>query len=63
MYTSIRRYTADPNEAAAIIDIVRQSNITDVISGLPGFVAYYFVDCAKGSMDFPWSSGHLRAIL
>ena len=50
MYTSIRNYTADPNDAAAIIDIVRQSNITEVISGLPGFVAYYFVDCAKGSI-------------
>lgn len=48
MYTSIRRYTTDPAEAAAIIDIVRNSNITEVISGLPGFVAYYFVDCGAG---------------
>lgn len=51
MYTSIRRYTADPVEAAAIIDIVRQGNITEAISSLPGFVAYYFVDCGAGSIS------------
>ena len=50
MYTSVRRYTTDPDDAAAIIDIVRQSNIAQLIRGIPGFVAYYMVDGGEGTV-------------
>jgi hypothetical protein len=48
MYSSIRRYTADPNDAAAIIELVKQGNIEELIGGLPGFIAYYMLDCGGG---------------
>ena len=48
MHTSIRRYTTDPDDAAAIIELVKQGNIQDRIGGIPGFVAYYMVDCGSG---------------
>lgn len=49
MYISIRRYTADPDEATDIVDIVRQGNIADIISALPGFVSYYMIDSGEGT--------------
>ena len=48
MYASIRRYTAEPGEAAEIIKLVQQGNINEVIGALPGFVAYHMVDCGGG---------------
>ena len=48
MYSSIRRYTTNPSDAAAIIDLVKQGNISDRIGGLPGFIAYYMLDCGDG---------------
>ena len=48
MYTSIRRYTTNPDDVAAIMEIVKQGNIRDRIGGIPGFVAYYMVDCGDG---------------
>ncbi len=50
MYTSIRRYTADPNETAAIIDRVKQGDINERIGGIPGFIAYYMLDCGGGTV-------------
>ena len=50
MYTSMRRYTTDPNDVAGILDIVRQGNVAELIAGLPGFVAYYIVDCGGGTV-------------
>ena len=48
MYTSIRRYTTSPDDAAAIIELVKRGNIKDRIGGIPGFIAYYMVDCSDG---------------
>lgn len=48
MYTSIRRYTTSPDDVAAIMEIVKQGDIRDRIGGIPGFVAYYMVDCGDG---------------
>jgi len=48
MYTSIRRYTAEPNDAAAIIELVKEGNIQERIGGISGFIAYYMVDCGGG---------------
>lgn len=48
MYTSIRRYTTTPNDASAIISLVQTSNIDELIGGLPGFIAYYILDCGEG---------------
>ena len=50
MYTSMRRYTTDPNDVAGILDVVRQGNVAELIAGLPGFVAYYIVDCGGGTV-------------
>ena len=48
MYTSIRRYTTNPDDVAAIMEIVKQGDIHNRIGGIPGFVAYYMVDCGDG---------------
>ena len=48
MYSSIRRYTTNPDDAAAIIELVKQGNIKELIGGLPGFIAYYMLDCGGG---------------
>ena len=50
MYTSVRRYTTNPIDAAAIIDIVRRSNVAELIRGIPGCVAYYVVDGGEGTV-------------
>ena len=50
MYTSIRRYTADPNDVADILSILRQGDIAEKISGISGFIAYYLVDCGEGAV-------------
>lgn len=48
MYSSIRRYTTNPSDAAAIIELVKQGNIQERIGSIPGFVAYYMLDCGEG---------------
>lgn len=48
MYSSIRRYTTNPDDAAAIIELVKQGNIKELIGGLSGFIAYYMLDCGGG---------------
>ena len=50
MYTSIRRYTTDPNDAAEIINLVQQGNINELIGGIPGFIAYYMIDGGGGTV-------------
>ena len=50
MYSSIRRYTTNPNDAAAIIDLIKQGNIEERIGTLPGFKAYYIIDCGDGNL-------------
>ena len=50
MYSSIRRYTTNPNDAAAIIELIKQGSIEDRIGVLPGFVAYYIVNCGDGTL-------------
>ena len=48
MYSSIRRYTTNPDDAAAIVELVKQGNIKELIGDLPGFIAYYMLDCGGG---------------
>ena len=48
MYSSIRRYTTNSKDAAAIIDLIKQGNIEDRIGTLPGFIAYYIINCGDG---------------
>ncbi len=48
MYASIRLYATNPNDTAAIISLVKQGNIEDRIGNLPGFKAYYMLDCGGG---------------
>ena len=48
MYTSIRRYTTTPEDAAGIIDLVKQGDIKEHIGSISGFIAYYMVDCGGG---------------
>ena len=50
MYTSIRRYTTDPNDAAEIINLVQQGNINKLIGSIPGFISYYIIDCGGGTV-------------
>ncbi|MDH3375421.1 MAG: hypothetical protein OEQ39_00435 [Gammaproteobacteria bacterium] len=50
MYSSIRRYTTNSNDAAAIVDIVPQSNIAELIRAIPGCVAYYMVNGGEGTV-------------
>jgi len=50
MYTSIRRYSTDSDDATEIVNIVRQGDIADIISSLPGFVSYYLLDCGEGTV-------------
>lgn len=50
MYSSIRRYTTNPKDAAAIIDLIKQGNIEKRIGALPGFIAYYIVNCGDGTL-------------
>ena len=48
MYSSIRRYTTSADDAAAIIDLIKKGNIEERIRMLPGFVAYYIINCGDG---------------
>ena len=48
MYSSIRRYTTNSTDAAAIIELIKQGNIEGRIGVLPGFIAYYIIDCGDG---------------
>ncbi len=48
MYTSIRRYSTSPEDVASIMEIVKQGDIHERIGSIPGFVAYYMVDCGGG---------------
>ena len=48
MYSSIRRYTTNLNDAAAIIELIKQGNIEERIGVLPGFIAYYIINCGDG---------------
>jgi len=50
MYTSIRRYTTDPNNAAEIINLIQQGNINELIGGISGFIAYYIIDGGGGTV-------------
>jgi hypothetical protein len=50
MYTSIRRYTTDPNNAVEIINFIQQENINELISCIPGFIAYYIIDGGDGTL-------------
>ena len=48
MYVTVRRYegVTDPNEAARHVD----EGFIPIISEVPGFVAYYWVDAGDGVM-------------
>jgi hypothetical protein len=48
MYVAVRRYegVTDPSEAGKIVD----EGFLPIISSLPGFVAYYWVDAGDGVM-------------
>ena len=48
MYSSVRRYNTNAEDAAAIIELIKQGNIEDRIGILPGFIAYYIIDCGDG---------------
>ena len=48
MYSSIRRYTTNPEDAVAIIELIKQGNIEQRIGVLPGFIAYYIINCGDG---------------
>ena len=48
MYATIRRYegVTDPKEAARIV----QQTFLPIVTDIPGFVAYYWVDAGDGVM-------------
>ncbi len=48
MYVAVRRYEGvrDPQKVAQLVD----EGFVPIISELPGFVAYYFVDAGDGVM-------------
>ena len=48
MYVAVRRYegVTDPQKAGQLVD----EGFVPIISELPGFVAYYFVDAGDGVM-------------
>ena len=48
MYVAVRRYegVTNPSEAGRIVD----EGFVPIISGMPGFVAYYWVDAGDGVM-------------
>jgi len=48
MYSSIRRYTTNSNDAVKIIELIKQGNIEERIGILPGFIAYYIINCGDG---------------
>lgn len=48
MYSSIRRYTTSPDDAVEIIELIKQGNIEERIGILPGFIAYYIINCGDG---------------
>ncbi len=48
MYASIRRYTTNPDDADAIVELIKLGNIEERIGELPGFIAYYIVNCGDG---------------
>ncbi len=47
MYAAIRRYHADP---ASVDEVARRVNeeFVDIISDMPGFVAYFALDAGQG---------------
>ena len=48
MYVTVRRYdgVTDPSEAGRLVD----EGFIPIISEIPGFVAYYWVDAGEGVM-------------
>ena len=48
MYVTVRRYegVADPSEAGRLVE----EGFIPIISEIPGFVAYYWVDAGEGVM-------------
>jgi hypothetical protein len=48
MYVTVRRYdgVTDPSEAGRLVD----EGFIPIISEMPGFVAYYWVDAGEGVM-------------
>jgi hypothetical protein len=48
MYVAVRRYegVTDPSEAGRLVD----ESFVPIISEMPGFVAYYWVDAGDGVM-------------
>jgi hypothetical protein len=48
MYVAVRRYegVTNPSEAGRIVD----EGFVPIISGMPGFMAYYWVDAGDGVM-------------
>ena len=48
MYVTVRRYegVTDPSEAARLVE----EGFIPIISEMPGFVAYYWVDAGEGVM-------------
>jgi hypothetical protein len=48
MYSCIRRYTTNPEDANEIVRLLKQGNIEERIGILPGFVAYYIINCGDG---------------
>jgi hypothetical protein len=48
MYATVRRYESvpDPAEAARVVS----EHFVPIVSGLPGFVAYYWADAGSGVM-------------
>jgi hypothetical protein len=49
MNVAIRRYTSEPGIAVELKSAIEEHFLPD-ISGLPGFVAYYAVDCGDGDI-------------
>lgn len=50
MYSSIRRYSTSLDNANAIISLLKEGNIERRIGVLPGFIAYYIIDCGNGNL-------------
>ena len=49
MYAAIRKYRIDPKQAPELARRV-QSAFVPLISGTPGFIAYYVVDTGEGAI-------------
>ncbi len=48
MHASVRRYTASPSDAPAILERINGSDIGALIKGIPGCLAYYVIDAGDG---------------